>query len=374
MLTQQNTKPKLFIGLDIHRKSWSVSMRTDIAEHKTHNMPPDAEQLYAYVDKHFSQHQVSLTYEAGCCGFSAARHLMHLGWELTVVNPADVPIMHKQTLQKTDKIDSRNLCKQLQMGNLRKIYVPTEAHEQFRSLLRHRMQISKDLRRAKSQIKAMLLFHGVETPPEHDNSHWTLAFRKWLKKIKWSNACGTDSMKLKIENFEYHYKQYKEVGTKLRAYAKKTYPKEYPLLCSVPGIGGFTAAAFLAEVGDFGRFNNEGEFSSYLGVVPGIYNSGATESTKGVTPRANHVLRPLLVESVWVAVSKDPEIQAYYRSHIGKNPKSIVVKIAHKMARRILSVIKTGVPYIINNKLELDNKLQLPPEATDILNDATREE
>jgi transposase len=34
----------------------------------------------------------------------------------------------------------------------------------------------------------------------------------------------------------------------------------------------------LAECGDLRRFNNEGQFSSYIGLVPGMYNSGESES------------------------------------------------------------------------------------------------
>jgi transposase len=98
-------------------------------------------------------------------------------------------------------------------------------------------------------------------------------------------------------------------------------------------------------------------------VIPGIYNSGSSEKNLGVTPRANHILRPLLVESVWVAVSKDPAIQAYYKSHIGKNSKCVIIKIAHKMARRIFAVIKTQTPYEVNTSLSLDTKLVLSQEA-----------
>lgn len=361
------SKPKLYIGLDIHKKSWSVTIRTDVAEHKNYSMPPKPADLFEYVNNLFPNHLVYLTYEAGCCGFSAARYFANLAWDITIVNPADVPTMHKQNFQKTDKIDSRNLCKQLQMGNLKKIYIPTEEHEQFRSLLRHRMQTSKDLRKVKTQIKALLLFHGIDVPTQYDNSHWSKQFRQWLSDLKWTNICGGSTLKLKLSNFEYHFKQYKDVGTELRAYSKKNFKKEYQLLCSIPGIGGFTASAFLAEIGDFTRFQNESQFSSFIGVVPGMYNSGGSEKNLGVTPRANHVLRALLVESVWVAVSKDPEIQQYYKKFVGKNQKSIVIKIAHKMARRILGVIKTGVPYKINNAITLDKEMALPTEAIEII-------
>jgi transposase len=47
-------------------------------------------------------------------------------------------------------------------------------------------------------------------------------------------------------------------------------------------------------------------------------------------------------------------MQQYYRKHQGKNVKSIIVKVAHKMSRRILSVIKTGTPYQINRNLAVE--------------------
>ncbi len=66
MVTQLTATPKLYIGMDIHKKSWSVHMRTDISDHKSFTTPPDCAVLYNYVASHFPGYQVSLTYEAGC--------------------------------------------------------------------------------------------------------------------------------------------------------------------------------------------------------------------------------------------------------------------------------------------------------------------
>ena len=52
--------------------------------------------------------------------------ILSMGWQVKVVNPSDVPRSDKQQYQKTDKLDCRNLCKQLQQDQLRGIYVPTE--------------------------------------------------------------------------------------------------------------------------------------------------------------------------------------------------------------------------------------------------------
>ena len=68
-----------------------------------------------------------------------------------------------------------------------------------------------------------------------------------------------------------------------------------------------------------------------------------------------------LIEAAWVAIRRDPEMQAYYRTHIGKNIKCIIVKVAHKMVKRILSVIKNEQPYVINYQL---NKKTLMRQTT----------
>jgi transposase len=369
MPLQNAVYTKLFIGIDIHKKSWSVSIRTESFDHKSFSMPAEPEILYEYVVGHFPSYSVSITYEAGCCGFSAARYFMNLGWEVTVVNPADVPRMDKQNYQKTDKIDSRNLAKQLQTNNLKAIHIPTEEQEQFRSLLRQRTNITKELRRVKSHIKGMLLFHGIKIPSNYDNPHWSQEFKQWLGQLQWADSCGKESLHSKLRTLHFFHSEYLNIGNLLRAHCRKHYKKDYYLLTSIPGIGGFLAAAILSECGDMRRFSNEKQFSSFIGVVPGIFNSGSSESKQGITPRANEILRPYIIESAWIAIRKDPEIQAYYKTHFGKNQKCVIVKVAHKMVKRILSVVKNEKPYVLNIKMKLDANIKLPEEAQNIYED-----
>ena len=65
----------------------------------------------------------------------------------------------------------------------------------------------------------------------------------------------------------------------------------------------------------------------------------------GMTPRAHRLIRSYFVEASWQAIRTDPVIQAYYRKHMGKNVKSIIVKVARKLLSRTLAVIKTETPY-----------------------------
>jgi hypothetical protein len=43
-------------------------------------------------------------------------------------------------------------------------------------------------------------------------------------------------------------------------------------------------------------------------------------------------------------------MQDYYRSHKGKQPNKIIIKVAHKLLRRVWHVIKKGEEYIIGLK------------------------
>lgn len=345
MKTQLTAIPKLYIGMDIHKKSWSVHLRTDVSDHKSLTIPPCCEVLYNYVEKHFKDHEVSLTYEAGCCGFSASRYFLNLGWNVLVVNPADVPRMDKQNYQKTDKIDCKNLAKQLHSGHLKGIFIPDQAQDLLKSLLRQRAETAKQLRAIKSNIKALLLYHGMEVPQDFDTPNWSKAFLQWLLNIQWSHPTGKICLDSKLRMYDLIHKEYLMLANELRSYCRKHHKKDYYLLKSIPGIGGYLASAIIAEIGDLRRFSNEAQFASYVGIVPTMRNSGSTEKIQGVTPRCRGLLRSYLIESAWVAFRMDPEMQSYYRTHIGRNPKSIIVKIARKLLNRMLAVIKSGVPY-----------------------------
>jgi transposase len=311
-------------------------------------MDADVEGLLNYVDKNFSNHEVHLAYEAGCCGFHTARFFLHLGWNVLVVNAADINRSSKDKHFKTDSNDSKKLCNELKKGGLRGIHIPTETEEQLQSLLRHRYQITKQLRSAKNRIKSLLLFHGIKIPKQYDNSNWTNDFVKWLKEVKFSSETGNITLESKIKMYEFIKSEYLEIANKLRSYCRKNRKEEYYLLKSIPGIGGYLSAAILAECGDLNRFDNHRQFASFVGMIPSMAESADNERTRGITPRSRALLRTYLIEAAWVTLRLDPDMQSYYRKHQGKNSKAIITKIAHKLCNRILAVIKTKTPYQIN--------------------------
>tara|TARA_R110002049_G_scaffold203126_1_gene373702 strand:- start:17 stop:451 length:435 start_codon:yes stop_codon:yes gene_type:complete len=134
METQITARPKLYIGLDIHKRSWKIHCSTDLFSGKTFSMGPDPEQLRAYVEKHFVGYEVGIAYEAVCCGYYAHRCFEGYGWQSLVVNPADIHRKGKEKYTKTDHIDAQLISRELKDGRLESIHIPSVEREELRSL------------------------------------------------------------------------------------------------------------------------------------------------------------------------------------------------------------------------------------------------
>ena len=59
----------IYVGIDVHRKSWSVHIVSDEVDHKSFTQSPDPEKLSNYLRKSFPGAPYHSVYEAGFCGF-----------------------------------------------------------------------------------------------------------------------------------------------------------------------------------------------------------------------------------------------------------------------------------------------------------------
>jgi transposase len=264
-----------------------------------------------------------------------------------VVNPADIHRKSKEKHTKTDRIDAQLISRELKDGRLDSIHIPTIEREELRSLFRRRNDLVKDFRRIKSYIKMQLLYFGIKEPAHFDNDHWSHAYRKWLDDMIFKHPTAKATLESRMRFFRFIDKELREVSTQIRAYCRKYHKRDYYLLRGVPGIGGIVASGIICELGDLRRFNSIKHLAGYVGLAPGVHQSGDNQRHTGITMRAHHLMRSYFIEASWQAIRTDPIMQAYYRKHIGKKVKSVIVKVARKLLSRTLAVIKTEIPYSI---------------------------
>lgn len=337
-----------YIGIDVHKRSWTVTIRTDNMALKTFTMNPCPDELAKYLKRNYPGGIYRSTYEAGFCGFWIHRKLVELGVENCVINPADVPTTHKQKVSKTDKVDSRKLAKELENQNLNPIYVPDNWHQQLRSLCRLRYKLTNHSTRLKNRIKGHLHYYGIDLPPHHELAHWSGNFIKYLEQFCRDGKPGIEYLSFCIEELKLQRQRIAQVTARLRKYAENSSQTENTIsnLTSIPGIGFVSAITLYTEIMKIDRFPNLDTLCSFVGLVPSSDSSGEDERTCGITPRKNRYLRYLIIEAAWVAARSDPAMLKTFTELSRRMKKSAaIIRIAKKLLNRIRFVWINKTPY-----------------------------
>jgi transposase len=97
--------------------------------------------------------RLHLAYEAGPLSYNLYRLSTGLGHRCDVVAPSLIP-RNAADKVKTDRRDAMMLAQLLRAGQLSEVWVPDEAHEAMRDLVRMRAQAMKDLRKTVSGLLA----------------------------------------------------------------------------------------------------------------------------------------------------------------------------------------------------------------------------
>jgi transposase len=337
----------LFIGLDVHKKSWSVTIVVEGMEHRTFTQPPEPAVLNNYLQRMFPGGTYFSAYEAGFCGYGIHSELNVLGIKNIVINAADIPTSQKEKLQKRDPIDSRKIARGLEKGSLRGIHIFDRDMEELRSLNRTRFYLMRDLRRSKNRIKSFLQYYGEPIPEEFNNNLWTLKYISWLKQVKTQTMSGQDAFTNLIDSYEYHRKQLLNLSRQIRIRIREYDNELYSLLKTISGIGPLTSSALITELGDINRFPHIDHLRSFVGLMPRVRESGETIHTGGITFRCNSFLRTMLIEASWQAIRKDPALMQYYQQHLINNKgHKVIIKVACKLLNRIRYVMKNRQPYL----------------------------
>lgn len=343
------TGQKIYVGLDVHAKSWKAHIYSDEFELQSMSRDVGVDSLSKYLTDHYRGAIFEVAYEAGFSGFWIQRSFAAKGINCRIVHAADVPTTGKEKLYKSDKVDSRKIARGLRSGELSFIYVPDQELELDRGLLRSREQLVKDSTRVKNRIKAILKLQGISIPDIYQNARWTQKFISWLGALDLGSASGNLTLKTGIRELGFLDEQKKELAKAIKELSRTgRYQNNVRLLCTIPSIGILTAMILLTELGDMSRFKRFEELCSYCGLVPGSHDSGETQRVGAITRRGNSLVKKVLIESAWVAVRRDPALLLYYKQQLPKmKAQKAIIKVTRKLLSRIRYVLLNQQEYVI---------------------------
>lgn len=335
---------RFFIGLDVHKKKWSVTIRSLNMELKTFSMEPSPAALAKHMRKNYPTGDYYSVYEAGFCGFWIHRELCGLGIRNVVVNPADVPTSDKERDKKTDPRDSRKLARELQNGSMEALFVPGLEDEHLRALCRARRKCRQQCCRVMHRIRSLLAFAGEEAPEE---AAWSGAFMRALEARCAEDRADHAVMRFLVAELKEHRQRHAAILRELRRFLRASrHAETIRLLMTIPGIGFVSAATLATEIVDVHRFKKVDRLYAMIGLVPSTDASGERSGVRGLSRRKNGYLKHLIFEAAWIAVRKDPDLLGCYSKLLTRMPPCrAIVRIAKKLVNRIRFVWKNQQPY-----------------------------
>lgn len=233
--------------------------------------------------------KVVTCYETGIFGFHLHRRLEELGIQNYVVQPKDSNERGKG--MKNGRLDAVALCQRSDRYERRNkkafsvVRIPTVDEERERAITRQRHQLVRERQRLAAMGRSLLATHNIHVTG------------KWWKEKAWT-AVKVQAPAWVIERLEVFIVilgSLEEQAAKLtNAIQEAAQEQKIPR-----GVGPLMFEILRREVGDWSRFNNRRQVSSYTGLFPREHSSGGKRRAGSVSKSGSPRVRAMLVEMVW---------------------------------------------------------------------------
>ena len=289
-----------FVGLDVHKATVCVAIAEGGRGGEVRqigvfeNRPEVLSRMATRLSK--GGGRLSFCYEAGPCGYRLHRLLTGRGHHCSVVAPSLIPMKAGDRV-KTDRRDALMLAKLHRAGELTPIWIPDDAHEAMRDLVRARATAVRVLGKARQHLQGFLLRHeqiyrGARA--------WTLAYKRWLTTVRFDHP----AQQIVLQDYIHAVQDAEARRDRLTGQIEELLPSwsMAPVVVALQAMRGVAlavAVTVVAEVGDFRRFVNPRQLMAYLGLVPSEHSSGSIVRRGGITKAGNALARRMLIEGAW---------------------------------------------------------------------------
>jgi len=278
----------LYLGLDVHSKWFTVNgFEKTTGEcfklKRVNNEPVAIKEAFASLP---SPRWGAL--EAGTNALALHRVLAPYFEKLIIVSPNKVWDRRRDTSAKTDSRDAIALAEALAEGKLRGIYRPDEVLQIGRSLVRGRLQATRDKTRLTNQIYALIRSYGFLV----EKKALTKKGRAWLGEVTLPEKTAT-VLKLQLERLDALQAHERQLEAEITRWA--TADPICRRLQTIPNVGPFTALVLRVEIGDIRRFKSADALINYTGLIPQVYQSSERMRYGHLTKAGNALLRYVAV-------------------------------------------------------------------------------
>lgn len=336
----------LYIGLDVHKKRWVVTVRTYDLELKTFSMDASAIELESFLVSNYEDAHIHIVYECCFSGFWIYDYFNNKEYDI-IVTPTN-RILRDGGFVKTDKIDARKLAFQHSRGLLRKVIVPTIQIREYRSLFRFYDKQKEREGVILRQIRCILEQRNHPLKWEK----WNKVFLEKLKEVKFQERIFNLKFQSIIREYEFLKEQIRDSADRIKEIKEdKVLGERISRIEKISGIGIISAVRFVVFLFDIkDRFISGDKLVHHLGLTPGEWSSG-DEVRKGRTGlTGDKKLRSIIIQLAWIAVRKDGSLlnkfERVYKSSRCKQ--KAIVAVARKLMVKVHAITVKEEDYVVN--------------------------
>ena len=355
--TFKPTDYEVFAGLDVDKRSISVTFTNHQGFIRSLRMPYSVEHLVTHVRKHFADQKVAFAYEAGPTGYGLYDGLVAQSYPCLIASPSMIPKAPGQRV-KTNRLDSRGLSENLRGGQLKSIHVPSALYRELRHLTQLRDTFVSEMVGMKQRIKSLLLFEGIEFPPAPAGRQWSFMVKDKLRKLECSKTVRFKLDQL-LDSLEFSEKQVLKATREIRRFCHNDTELSQCIeyLMTIPGIGWIVASQLVARIGDWRELKNIRQLGGFLGLVPTENSTGERTDRGSITHTGDGRLRSKLIQASWLAIRQDGELRQFFRSVCQTHARHLasrvaIVAVARKLSVRISVVLMKQRPYEVRQKVQ----------------------
>jgi len=346
----------VFAGLDVDKKSISVTFTNHQGFIRSLRLPYSAEHLVNHVRKHFPDQKVAFAYEAGPTGYGLYDGIVAQDYPCLIASPSMIPKAPGQRV-KTNRLDSRGISENLRGGQLKSIHVPAVLYRELRHLTQLRDTFVSEMVGMKQRIKSLLLMEGLEFPPAPAGSQWSFMVKAKLRKLPCSSTVRFKLDQL-LDSLEFHEKQIVKTTQQIRRFCQNDaeLSRCIKYVVSVSGIGQIVASQLVARLGDWRELRNVRQLGAFLGLVPTEHSTGERTDRGSITHSGDPRLRSKLIQAAWSAIRKDGELREFFRAVCQTHARPVasrvaIVAVARKLTVLISVVLMEQRPYVVRKKV-----------------------
>ncbi len=374
----------IYLGMDVHKDSITIAVLPEGARvpSRVDRLSADYGKLRRYLDRIARDGNLKCCYEASGAGYVLQRAMIEWGYQCEVIAPSLIPL-RPGVQRKHDKRDAADLSRLYRAGELVTVRIPSEAEERVRDIVRLRETFQCELMKSRHYVLKFLTRRGFVY---REGKHWTGRHLTWLRKLAAdSSPLTTEDQFILVEHLallEYKLQRRDELDKKIESLALLPFlaPSVKHLQC-FRGLAVHGAMVLATEIVDWRRFENPGQLSAYLGLVPRERSSGSREVRGSITKAGNSHCRHILIQAAWsyrhkpklsselrlrqeglpaavIAQSWKAQHRLYKRYHhlsFRKSPQIAAVAVARELAGFLWSVMKDlpAVPMAVTTIQEL---------------------